>query len=131
MAKSMNKVILIGTVGRDAETSYTQSGKSVSKFSMATNRSWKKGDEWVEETDWHNIVVWGAEKLAEYITKGSKIGVEGRLQSRSYEDKNGDKKYVTEIVADNGGIVLMGGNQSGRGNAVSQSDGYAGDEPPF
>jgi len=117
MAKSLNRVTLLGRLGKDPELSYVPSGAAVCKFSMATSRSFKKGDEWKEETDWHNIVCWGktAEAAGTYLTKGSQVYAEGRIQTRSYEDRDGNKKYVTEIIADS--VIFLGGKQSG-----SQSD---------
>ena len=109
--RSVNKVIVLGHLGRDAETNFTPSGVAVTKFSVATSRRWKdsQSDEWKEETDWHNIVLWRSENLANYLTKGKQVYVEGRLQTRSYEDRDGVKRYVTEIVAD--GVILLGGQQ--------------------
>ena len=109
MAKSVNKVILIGNLGKDPEVKYTPSGVPVAKFSIATNESYKdKGGEWQERTEWHNIVAWQrlAEIVGEYVKKGSKLYVEGRLQTSSWEDKqSGEKKYRTEIIANS--IVLL------------------------
>lgn len=111
MAKSLNKVMLIGNLGKDPEIKYTPSGVPVAKFSIATNESYKdKGGEWQERTEWHNIVAWQrlAEIIGEYVKKGSKLFVEGRLQTSSWEDKqSGEKKYKTEIVATS--ILLLGG----------------------
>lgn len=118
MARSVNKVILLGRLGKDPETSYLPSGQSVTKFTMATNYSRKdKSGEWKEETDWHNIVAWGktGEICQQYLTKGSQAYVEGRIQTRSWEDKEGKKRYTTDIVADN--IVLLGGRGEGGGEA--------------
>ncbi|TKJ41671.1 single-stranded DNA-binding protein [candidate division LCP-89 bacterium B3_LCP] len=101
MARSLNKVMLIGNLGRDPELKSTPSGQSVATFSMATNRRYKnKEGEWQDETQWHNIVAWGnrAETIATYLKKGSKIYVEGRLTHRSWEDQEGQKKYMTEVV---------------------------------
>jgi single-strand DNA-binding protein len=113
MTRSVNKVIVLGHLGRDAETNFTPSGVAVTKFSVATSRRWKdsQSDEWKEETDWHNIVLWRSENLANFLTKGKQVYVEGRLQTRSYEDRDGVKRYVTEIVAD--GVILLGGQQGG------------------
>lgn len=108
MAYSVNKITLLGTLGRDAETKFTSGGNAVTKFSIATEHSYKQGDEWNRVSTWHNIVLWGAEKLASYLTKGSKVYLEGRLENRSYEDKDGNKKYVTEVIADSQSIVLCG-----------------------
>jgi single-strand DNA-binding protein len=105
MAKSLNKVMLIGNLGKDPELRYTTSGVAVATFSLATNESWKDQDGNLQErTEWHNIVAWKklAEICGEWLKKGKKIYIEGRIQTRSYDDKNtGTKKYITEIVADN------------------------------
>jgi single-strand DNA-binding protein len=111
MAKSVNKVILVGNLGKDPEVKYTPSGVPVAKFSLATNERYKdKSGEWQDRTEWHNIVAWQrlAEIVGEYVKKGSKIYIEGRLQTSSWEDKqSGEKKYRTEIVAQD--LVLLGG----------------------
>ncbi|MGC2695346.1 MAG: single-stranded DNA-binding protein [Candidatus Angelobacter sp.] len=111
MAKSVNKVILVGNLGKDPEVKYTPSGVPVAKFSLATNERFKdKAGEWQDRTEWHNIVVWQrlAEIVGEYVKKGSKLYIEGRLQTSSWEDKqSGEKKYKTEVVASD--LVLLGG----------------------
>ena len=106
--RSVNKVILLGHLGKDAETRYTGSGVPVSKFTLATNRRFKdtQTGDWKEETDWHNIILWRAENLAPYLTKGKQVYVEGNLRSRSWEDKEGQKRYITEVVVDE--IILLG-----------------------
>jgi len=108
-SRSVNKVILIGHLGRDAETKFTPSGVAVTKFSVATSRRWKdqQTGEWKDETDWANVVLWRQENLANYLTKGKQIYVEGRLQTRSWDDKDGKKQYMTEVVADE--VILLGG----------------------
>jgi len=108
-SRSVNKVILIGHLGRDAETKFTPNGAAKTTFSVATNRRWKdqQTGEWKEETDWHNVVLWRQENLANYLTKGKQVYVEGRLQTRNYEDKDGKKVYVTEVVAED--VVLLSG----------------------
>ncbi len=110
-SRSVNKVILLGNLGKDAETKFTPSGISVSKFSLATNRRSKdqQTGEWKETTDWHNIVMWRTENVANYLLKGKKIHLEGRIESRSYEDKEGQKKYITEVVCEANNAVLPGG----------------------
>jgi single-strand DNA-binding protein len=109
MAKSLNKVMLIGNLGRDPELRYTTSGVAVATFGLATNESWRDQDGNVQEkTEWHNIVAWRklAEICGEWLKKGKKVYVEGRLQTRSYDDRNtGTKKYMTEIVADS--IIML------------------------
>ncbi|HLI83906.1 MAG TPA: single-stranded DNA-binding protein [Bryobacteraceae bacterium] len=108
-SRSVNKVILLGHLGKDAETKFTPSGVSRSTFTIATNRRWKdqQSGEWKEETDWHNCVLWRSENLANYLTKGKQVYVEGRLQTRSWDDKDGQKRYMTEVVCDD--LVLLGG----------------------
>jgi single-strand DNA-binding protein len=110
MAKSLNKVQLIGHLGKDPELKYTPSGVAVATFSIATNESWKDQEGNPQErTEWHNIVAWRklAEICGEWLKKGKRIYLEGRIQTRSYE-KDGVKKYITEIVADDM-IMLDGG----------------------
>ena len=124
MARSVNKVILIGNLGRDAETKFTPSGVSVTRFAVATSRRWKdqQSGEWKEETDWSTVVLWRQENLGQYLTKGKQVYVEGRLQTRSYEDKDGQKKYSTEVVAEE--VMLLGG----RGDAGPAGGGGASDD---
>ncbi len=119
-ARSVNKVVLIGNLGRDAETKHTSTQKTVTRFSVATTRGVKKGtDQWEDEVNWTNIIVWDQEKLAEYLKKGKQVYVEGRLQTRSYDDKNGQKVYATEVVAQE--VILLGGRAEGQGEeAVSR-----------
>lgn len=120
--RSVNKVILIGHLGRDAETKFTPGGAAVTRFSVATNRRWKDKDsgEWKEETDWSNVVLWRSENLANYLTKGKQVYVEGRLQTRSYEDKDGKKVYATEVVAED--VILLGGQGGGGGQRGGGDD---------
>ncbi|MEY2414092.1 MAG: single-strand DNA-binding protein [Acidobacteriaceae bacterium] len=117
MAKSVNKVILIGNLGKDPEVKYTPSGTPVAKLTLATNERFKdKAGEWQDRTEWHNVVAWQrlAEIAGEYLKKGSKVYIEGRLQTRSWEDKQtNQKKYMTEVVA--GDLVLLGGRGEGGG----------------
>ena len=112
-SRSVNKVILIGHLGRDAETAYTASQTAVTKFSVATNRRWKdqQTGEWKEETNWSNVVLWRGENVAPYLTKGKQVYVEGRLQTRSYDDKDGKKVWTTEVVAED--VILLGGRGEG------------------
>src|SRR6266436_1365209 len=114
-SRSVNKVILVGHLGKDAETRFTPAGVSVTSFSVATNRRWKdqQTGEWKEETDWANVVLWRQENLANYLTKGKQVYVEGRLQTRTYDDKEGKKQYMTEVVADE--VILLGGRGEGGG----------------
>lgn len=120
MARSVNKVILIGNLGRDAETKYTPQGVAVSRFSIATTRRIKDNatGEWKDETDWNNVTLWRNENLAPYLQKGKQVYVEGRLQTRSYQDKDGQKKYSTEVVAED--VILLGG-RGGDGDGSGSS----------
>ncbi|MBM3724116.1 MAG: single-stranded DNA-binding protein [Acidobacteria bacterium] len=113
--RSVNKVILIGHLGRDAETKYTTSGVSITRFSVATSRRWKdqQTGDWKEETDWTNVSYWRAENVAPYLTKGKQVYIEGRLQTRSYDDKDGVKKYSTEVVVEE--LMLLGGRGDSAG----------------
>src|SRR6202030_4432172 len=124
-SRSVNKVILVGHLGKDAETRFTPAGIAVTSFSVATNRRWKdqQTGEWKEETDWAKVVLWRQENLANYLTKGKQIYVEGRLQTRSYEDKDGKKVYATEVVADD--VILLGGQSDGGGGGRSGGDEYS------
>jgi single-strand DNA-binding protein len=128
MAKSVNKVILIGNLGKDPEVKFTPSGVPVAKFSLATNERYKdKSGEWQDRTEWHNIVAWQrlAEIVGEYVKKGSKIYIEGRLQTSSWEDKqSGEKKYRTEIVAHD--LVLLSGRGEGDGEGRASRGASAG-----
>jgi single-strand DNA-binding protein len=121
-SRSVNKVILLGHLGKDAENKFTPSGVSRSTFTIATNRRWKdqQTGEWKEETDWHNCVLWRSENLSNYLTKGKQVYVEGRLQSRSWEDKDGQKRYITEVICDD--LILLGGRggESGGGEYSQQ-----------
>ncbi|MEP7306719.1 MAG: single-stranded DNA-binding protein [Acidobacteriota bacterium] len=115
---SVNKVILVGNLGRDAELRYTPGGAAVATLNMATTEIWNdKAGQRQEKTEWHRIVLWGktAESLAEYLTKGKQIYVEGRLQTRQWDDKDGNKRYTTEIRGDR--IVLLGGGGGGAGGS--------------
>jgi single-strand DNA-binding protein len=117
--RSVNKAILVGRIGGDAETRYTQGGTPVSRFSLAMNRQWRDSERQVhEETDWIYVVLWKNENLAAYLTKGAKV--EGRIQTRSYDDNEGVKRYVTEVVADS--IVLLGGNGNASENGPKREE---------
>jgi single-strand DNA-binding protein len=118
---SLNKAILIGNLGRDAEIRFTAGGSAVSNFSLATTDTWKDKDgQKQERTEWHRVVLWGktAEALQEYLTKGKQIYVEGRLQTREWTNKEQQKVKTTEIVADK--VVLLG--SAGGGGARPQRD---------
>jgi single-strand DNA-binding protein len=121
-SRSVNKVILVGHLGQDAETRFTPSGVPVTSFSVATSRRWKdqQTNDWKEETNWSNVVVWQAESLATYLTKGKQVYVEGRLQTRSYDDKDNKKVYRTEVVAFASDVILLG---SGAGRVEEEGGG--------
>ena len=100
---SLNKCMIIGNLGRDPEMRYTPSGQAVTQFTVATNRRWRdQQGEWQEETEWFRVVVWReqAERAAENLRKGHKVYVEGRIQTRQWEDQSGQKRYTTELIAD-------------------------------
>ncbi len=108
MTRGLNKVMIIGNLGRDPEMRYTPSGKPVTSFSVAVSRSWVKPEgERTETTDWFNVVAWGrlAEICSQYLTKGSMVYVEGRLETRSWEAENGQKHFRTEVVASDVNIL--------------------------
>lgn len=121
---SVNKVILVGNLGRDAEVKVTNSGQSVANFSIATTEVWTKDGEKKEKTEWHRVVLWGrqADSLQPYLTKGKQIYVEGQLETRQWE-KDGQKHYTTEVKAFR--IVLLGGG--GRGGRRNDDEEYGSD----
>ena len=133
---SVNKVILVGNLGKDAEVRVTPGGQSVASFSIATTENWtSKEGEKKEQTEWHRIVLWGkaADSLQPYLVKGKQIYLEGRLQTRQWE-KEGQKHYTTEVKADR--ITLLGGGGGGRGGGGGMDRGGAhpgggADEPPM
>jgi len=121
---SVNKVILVGNLGRDAELRYTPGGAAVATLNMATTENWTdKSGQKQEKTEWHRVVFWGkvAESLTEYLTKGKQIYIEGRLETRQWNDKDGNKRYTTEIKGDK--IVLLGGGGGGRSGGGGMSRG--------
>jgi single-strand DNA-binding protein len=121
-SRSVNKVILIGHLGKDAETKFTPNGIARSTFTLATNRRWKDqaSGEWKEVTDWHNVVLWRGENLTNYLQKGKQVYIEGRLESRSWEDKEGQKRYITEVVCDELILLGRGGESGGVGGGDSE-----------
>ena len=118
---SVNKVILVGNLGKDAELRATSGGNSVATFNLATTEVWndKQGQK-QEKTEWHRVVVWGktAEALAQYLTKGKQVYVEGRIPTRKWEDKDGHDKFTTEIKADR--LTLLGGGGKETGQAATR-----------
>lgn len=124
MASGVNKVILIGRLGGDPEVRYTANGGAVANFTLATNESWmdKQGQK-QERTEWHKVVVWGklGELCGQYLSKGRQAFVEGRLQTRDWTDKDGNKRYTTEIVANN--IQFLGApGERGAGASAGSTD---------
>ena len=123
---SLNKVMLIATLGKDPEVRYTTSGTAVTSFSVATNEKFKnRNGEWEERTEWHNIILWGrlAEIAGEYLTKGKPIYLEGRLQTRKWQDRESKDRYTTEIVAER---MQMLGARNGSGNSGGGNGGAGG-----
>tara|TARA_Y100000588_G_C13466358_1_gene590650 strand:+ start:109 stop:444 length:336 start_codon:yes stop_codon:yes gene_type:complete len=109
MSTIRNKVQLIGNVGREPEIVNLESGKKLAKFSVATNENYKNASgERVTDTQWHNIIAWGktAELIEKYVNKGKEVGVEGKLTSRSWDDKDGTKRYITEVICNE--LLLLG-----------------------
>jgi single-strand DNA-binding protein len=104
----VNKVILIGHLGKDPEVRHLEGGSSVANFTLATTETFVREGNRIEQTEWHNIVMWrGLAEIAEkYLSKGKQVYIEGKIRTRSYEDKEGNKKYITEIVADN--LTMLG-----------------------
>jgi len=124
---SLNKVMLIGNLGKDPEVRYTTSGQAVASFSIATSEKFKnRNGEMEERTEWHNVVLWGrqAEIAGEYLAKGRTVFIEGRLQTRKWQDKEGKDRYTTEIVGDR--MQMLGGK--GEGGSGRQGGGRPGGE---
>jgi single-strand DNA-binding protein len=118
--RSLNKVMLIGNLGKDPELRYTPNGTAVATFSLATSESWKDAEgKLTDRTEWHNVVVWRklAEVAGQYLKKGQKVYIEGAIRNRSYDDKNGVKRYITEIVVDN--LIMLG---TGKGTGGDENE---------
>ena len=126
---SVNKVILVGNLGRDPEVRFTAGGKAVARFSVATSEVWNDAEgSRQERTEWHNVVVWGkqAETCGQYLAKGRQVYVEGSIRTRQYDDKEGNRRYITEIIAQR--VQFLGGG-GGRG-AEAARGAPAAEEPP-
>ncbi|MFQ5850422.1 MAG: single-stranded DNA-binding protein [Candidatus Binatia bacterium] len=126
---SVNKVMLIGNLGRDPEVRFTPNGRAVARFPIATSDVWFDADgNRQERTEWHNVVVWGkqGETCAQYLAKGRQVFVEGSIRSRSFDDRNGNKRYVTEIVAQR--VRFLGGGGGTR--LAPEAEGQSSEEPP-
>ena len=115
---TVNKVIIVGNLGKDAEVRYTPGGSAVATISIATTEVWndKSSGQRQEKTEWHRVVIWGktAENLGQYLLKGKQVYVEGKLETRQWDDRDGNKKYTTEIRADR--VVLLGGRGGAEGD---------------
>lgn len=126
-ARGVNKVILIGNLGQDPETRYMPSGGAVTKLRIATNESWKdkQTGEQQERTEWHRVTMFGrlAEIAAEYLRKGSQVYLEGRLQTSKWQDKDGNDRYMTEVIANE--MQMLGGRGGGAAPAMSTGGGAA------
>lgn len=122
---SVNKVILIGNLGRDPEVRYSASGAAIANLNLATTRRWKDRDtnEWKDETEWHRVALFGrlAEVAGEYLRKGSSVYIEGRLQTRKWQDKEGQDRYTTEVVGEI--MQMLGGRDGGSGASDTGYDG--------
>ena len=140
MSRTLNKVMLIGNVGKDPEVNFTPSGVKVTQFRLATSETWKDKDGVVQEhTDWHTIIAWRglADIVEKLVKRGSRVYVEGKIQSRTFEDREGNKRYITEIVADN--LLLLdakrsehpSGNGENETSTPTTSEHGRSDEIPF
>ncbi len=131
----LNKVMLIGNLGKDPEVRYTPGGQAVANFNIATNESWTdKAGQKQERTEWHRIVVWGkaAELCGEYLSKGRQVYIEGKLQTREWTNKEGQKQYSTEVVASPvGGVVFLGGGDRKPGGPRAGGDDFGPPPPGF
>ncbi|KDN94641.1 single-stranded DNA-binding protein [Hydrogenovibrio marinus] len=135
--RGVNKVILVGTLGRDPEMKYAANGNAIANLSLATSENWtdKNSGQKQEKTEWHRVVIFGklAEIAGQYLTKGSQIYLEGKLQTRKWQDQNtGQDRYSTEVVIDfNGQMQMLGGGNKPQGQgAAPQGQGFAGQQPP-
>jgi len=134
MSGSINKVMLIGRLGKDPEMRFTPSGKAVTNFTMATNEVWSdQNGEKQERTEWHRIVTWGklAENCAKLLSKGKQVYVEGRLQTRQWDDKEGKKRYTTEVVAQSVQFLGSKGDSSGRSVEFTSPPANSDEAPAF
>jgi single-strand DNA-binding protein len=120
VSRSINRVQLLGHLGQDAETKFTPSGAACTTFSIATNRHWKdkQSGEWKDATDWHRCVLWRSENVSNYLTKGKQVHVDGRLQTRQWDD-NGTTRYTTEVIVSD--LVLLGGADQARPAAATSA----------
>jgi single-strand DNA-binding protein len=130
--RGVNKVILIGNLGRDPEIRYTKDGKAVATLNLATTETWNdQNGQRQERTEWHRVVLWGkqAEVAKEYLSKGKQVFIEGRIQTRSWDDREGNKRYTTEVKADQ--MIMLGGRGEPSAREAAASTGVGPEEPPF
>jgi single-strand DNA-binding protein len=131
---SLNKVLLIGNLGKDPELRFTPSGRAVARFPIATSEQWTTPEgQKQERTEWHNVVVWGkqAESCGQYLSKGRQVFIEGSVRSRQYDDKEGQKRYITEIIAQR--VQFLGGGRgdgAGAGRGAGGGGGGGGEDMP-
>ena len=129
---SLNKAMLIGNLGKDPELRFTPSGRAVARFPVATSEQWTDANgQRQDRTEWHNIVVWGkqAESCGQYLSKGRQVFIEGSIRSRQYDDKEGQKRYITEVIAQR--VQFLGGARGdGAGRGAPAPGGGGGDEMP-
>ena len=121
---SLNKVMLIGNLGRDPEVRFTGNGRAVGRFPLATSEVWNDQDgQRQERTEWHNVVVWGkqAETCGQYLAKGRQVFIEGSIRTRQYDDKDGNRRYMTEVIAQR--VQFLGGGRAGGGAQQRDSQG--------
>ncbi len=131
MAGGVNKVILVGNLGADPDMRYTPSGQGVCELRVATNESWTdKNGQRQDRTEWHRVVIWGkrAEICSKYLSKGRQVYIEGRIQTRNYDDKEGNKRYITEIIAND--VQFLGGKEGGGGGGGGGGKGRDDGPPP-
>jgi single-strand DNA-binding protein len=125
---SLNRVMLIGNLGKDPEVRFTGTGRAVARFPLATSEVWNDAEgQRQERTEWHNVVVWGkqAETCGQYLAKGRQVFIEGSIRTRQYDDKEGNRRYMTEVIAQR--VQFLGG---GGGRGADSSRGVGSDEPP-
>jgi single-strand DNA-binding protein len=132
---SLNRVLLIGNLGKDPELRFTPGGRAVARFPVATSEVWSDQDgQRQERTEWHNVVVWGkqAETCGQYLSKGRQVFLEGSIRSRQYDDKDGNKRYITEVIAQRVQFLgnRGGGAGPGAGDAPSRGGGGSSEPPP-
>lgn len=130
--RGVNKVILVGTLGRDPEVRYTPNGNAIANLNVATSEQWtdKQSGDRQERTEWHRVVIFGklAEIAGQYLKKGSQVYLEGKLQTRKWQDQSGQERYSTEVVLDvNGQMQMLGGRNDNRGGHADMADSYGGD----